>query len=267
MWVVLKWFSRKSGPPSPSDAMSRLIILQHLLVTALAAPPPHVLSEVLRSSPAPDVDELLGELEARRRESTGALQDSGLWTLMAPAERAFLTTMAQDVSDEAHRDVSWLMEASECLLWALGLVEAMPPFDTQASIEHLKLLPAGTVHDLRSSASLRNRSELSAARNVAELWHWRSRTRQLVESGSEVSLPQGLTLTEVVRLAAEEAALRGDLPGVVDGDFPLFGRSYAQASADEWAHATSIALERHRALNWLCGYAPRNRWGDTPTGT
>ena len=265
--MVLKWFSRKSGPPSPSDAMSRLIILQHLLVTALATPPPHVLSELIRSSPAPDVQALLDELNARRRESTSALQESGLWEQVAPAERTFLTTMTQDVSDEAHRGVSWLMEASECLLWALGIIEAMPPFDTQASVEHLTLLPAGTVHELRLSASLRDRSQLLAARNVAELWHWRSRTRQLLESGSEVSLPQGLTLTDVVRLAAEEATLRGDIVAAVDGDFPLFGRPYAQASADEWAQATSIAMERHRVLNWLCGYAPHNRWGDTPTDT
>ncbi len=178
-----------------------------------------------------------------------------------------MTTLAQDVTDAALRDVSWLMEASECLLWALGLVEALPPYDTQANIEHLQLLPTGTVQELRLSASLRDPKELSEARNVAELWHWRSRTRQLAESGSEVTLPQGLTLRDVVRHAAEQAVLRGDIAAAVDGDFPLFGRSYAQASADEWANATSIAVERHRALNWLCGHAPGNRWGDTPTDT
>ena len=247
--------------------MSRVIIQQHLLVTGLATPPPDVLADVLRSAPAPEGEALLDELNARRRESCRALQEFGLWDSMAPAEREFMTALVQDVTDEAHRDVSWLMEASECLLWALGLVEALPPFDTQASIEHLELLPAGTVHELRSSASLRDHNELAAARNVAELWHWRSRTRQLAESGSDVALPQGLTLVDVVRMAAEHAALRGDIAAAVDGDFPLFGRSYAQASVDEWANATSIARERHRVLNWLCGYAPHNRWSETPTDT
>jgi hypothetical protein len=247
--------------------MARLIILQHLQVTALACPPPHVLSELLRNSPASEVDPLLDELNARRRESVTALQESGLWESMTSAERAFLTMPAQNVSGEAHRDVSWLMEASECLLWALGLVKELPPFDTQASVEHLTLFPSGTVDELRASASLRDRGEIATARSVAELWHWRSRTRQLLESGSEVSLPQGLSVSDVVQLAAGEAASRGDLPGVVDGDFPLFGRSYAQASPEEWAQATSIAFERHRALNWLSGYGPKNRWGDTPTDT
>lgn len=31
--------------------------------------------------------------------------------------------------------------------------------------------------------------------------------------------------------------------------------------------ATSIIMERHFALNWLCGMAPGNRWDETPTDT
>jgi len=26
-------------------------------------------------------------------------------------------------------------------------------------------------------------------------------------------------------------------------------------------------MERHKALNWLCGFAPGNRWDETPTDT
>ena len=36
---------------------------------------------------------------------------------------------------------------------------------------------------------------------------------------------------------------------------------------EEWREVTSIAAERHFALNWLCGYAPGNRWDATPTET
>jgi hypothetical protein len=186
---------------------------------------------------------------------------------MSPDERSFLTTSPEAFSEQAQKDVSWLMEAAECLLWALGHVEALPPYDAQADIEHLKRLPAGPVRELQLSATLRDPTALSVARDMAELWHWRSRTRQLTENGTPVTLPQGLALSDVVRLAAEQAASRGDIPAAIGGDFPVFGRAYAQASSEEWAQATSIAMERHRALNWLCGYAPRNRWHDTPTDT
>ena len=265
--MALRLFSRKSGPPSPSDAVSRAVILKHLLVTALATPPPDLLSTLSSSSTAAEQQAFLDELRARRRESVRALQESGLWELMSPAERSFLTTSPEAVPEQALRDVSWLMEAAECLLWALGHVEALPAYDTQADIEHLKRLPAGTVRDLQRSAILRDPKALSVARDVAELWHWRSRTRQLMENGTPVTTPQGLTLSDVIRLAAEQAASRGDIPAAIEDDFPVFGRSYAQASSEEWAQVTSIAMERHRAFNWLCGYAPRNLWQDTPTDT
>jgi antitoxin component of RelBE/YafQ-DinJ toxin-antitoxin module len=263
----VKLFIRKSGAPSASDAVARAIILKHVLVSALATPPPAFLAGLVADSTASERQVLLDELQARRHESVRTLQQSGLWELMSSAERAFLTISPEAVSEQAQRDVSWLMEGAECLLWALGHVDALPPYDTQAEIDHLKRLPAGSVRDAQRSATLRDLKALSAARDVAELWHWRSRTRQLIENASPVTAPRGMSLSDVVRLAAEQAASRGDIPAAVEEDFPVFGRSYARASAEQWAQATSIAQERHRALNWLCGYAPRNRWHDTPTDT
>jgi len=57
------------------------------------------------------------------------------------------------------------------------------------------------------------------------------------------------------------------IPTSIDEDFPAFGRAYRDLSSDEWAAVKSIAMERHFALNWLCGYAPENGWDDTPTDT
>ena len=75
-----------------------------------------------------------------------------------------------------------------------------------------------------------------------------------------------MSLGDIVRMAAQNAAADG-LFEAIDGDFPAFGRPYAQLTADEWFQVTSIAMERHRALNWLCGYAPGNKWEETPTDT
>lgn len=67
-------------------------------------------------------------------------------------------------------------------------------------------------------------------------------------------------------LSAERAESDG-LFISIDGDFPAFGRAYSSISPEEWSIATSIAMERHKALNWLCGFAPGNRWDETPTDT
>lgn len=158
------------------------------------------------------------------------------------------------------------MESAECLLWALGYVERLPPYDTQSDGEHLKRLPSDGVVALIRNATLRDADLISKARDVAELWHWRRRTRQLQESGRPVQLPDDLTLPDIVRMAAEKAAADGRFESI-DGDFPIFGRSYAQLTGDEWSEVNSIAMERHKALNWLCGYAPANKWEDTPTET
>jgi len=87
----VKLFIRKSGAPSASDAVARAIILKHLLVSALATPPPAFLAGLVADSTASERQVLLDELQARRHESVRTLQQSGLWELMSSAERAFLT--------------------------------------------------------------------------------------------------------------------------------------------------------------------------------
>ena len=52
---------------------------------------------------------------------------------------------------------------------------------------------------------------------------------------------------------------------IADEDCAAFGKPYRELTEDEWQMTTSITVERHFALNWLCGYAPNNRWDDTPT--
>ena len=186
---------------------------------------------------------------------------------MSASERAVVLAAPNQIDVQMLRNVSWLMEAEECLLWALGYVDELPAYDAQSDVEHLKRLSSDDIVAAIQSARLREAGVISKARDVAELWHWRSRTRQLQESGRAVELPNGLTLVDVIRMAAEKAAGDGLFDGAIDGDFPARGRSYAQLTADEWSEVNSIAMERHKAFNWLCGYAPGNKWEETPTDT
>jgi hypothetical protein len=71
----------------------------------------------------------------------------------------------------------------------------------------------------------------------------------------------------MLKMTSSKAAEAGDFEAPIDGDFPAFGKPYRDLTEAEFSVAMSIALERHRALNWLCGYAPGNRGRETPTDT
>jgi hypothetical protein len=68
-------------------------------------------------------------------------------------------------------------------------------------------------------------------------------------------------------MASAKAAEDGAFPAVIGDDFPAFGKPYRDLTREEFLGVTSIALERHRAFNWLCGFAPGNKWSQTPTDT
>ena len=69
---------------------------------------------------------------------------------------------------------------------------------------------------------------------------------------------------DIVRRSAEFHAADG-LFVAIDEDYPVFGKAYRDLSDEEWAKVRSITMERHFALNWVCGYAPKHRWDETPT--
>ena len=259
-------FRKQSGPPSAAAAVSRAVILKCQLVTALAVPPPDVLTGWMESWDADERHDFLKEVQQRKAQSEAALRDDGLWPQMTSSEKAFIRALPTEISPQAFVDVSWLMESAEYLLWALGYVDDLPPYDTQSNVDDLKRLTPSPIRNLLQDARLRSRDSISRARDVAEFWHWRSRTRQIQEWPQDRGARRS-HLPEIIQMAAEKAASDGLFESPMGGDFPVFGRPYREISAEEWSQATSIAMERHRALNWLCGYAPGNRWDETPTDT
>jgi hypothetical protein len=209
--------------------------------------------------------------------NAAALQASRLKTLdkwrkhFSPWERHFLATTLDTMSEQQHRDGQWRLEALQVLAWALGHIPALPRYDMQADPQILKSWPPPGF-DVRK-ARLISSDDIIHAREIAELWHWRSRTRMLIDRGEawprELSRPEeGLVSYDAVaRMAARAARERGDLKHIIEDDFLAFGKAYRDLNLEEYSIVTSIARERHFALNWLCGHAPGNRWDDTPTDT
>lgn len=75
------------------------------------------------------------------------------------------------------------------------------------------------------------------------------------------------TFEDVIRMMAEMAFKEGDLPPPIADNFPAKGKAYRDLTNEEWAELRLVAVERHFALNWFCGYAPGNNWDSTPTET
>jgi hypothetical protein len=182
---------------------------------------------------------------------------------LSGGERALLAKPLGDWTRQDALEASRRNEALGVLLWALSAVDELPAYD--ATFERLpSFVPLlAPTAGFRSAASLRPPEEIGRARDLAGLWHWRARTRQLQEADAPEA--REVDLDAITRQTAASAHADGSLPQPIDGDFPVYGKAYRALDPDEYSAVTSSAVERHRALNWLCGYA--SDWDSVPTGT
>jgi hypothetical protein len=259
-------------PPSAEDALLRLLVLMHVVRYALLTPPPDLLKPSLESWDESDRIEFDHDAKQIRDEFWAPVRASPLWDAMSPEEKKFAATTVVTMSAQQHIDFTWRLEAMQVLMWAMELLPSLPPYDAPATPELLDKLTAAAIGSLIDSPRLRPREQIEQARSLAELWHWRSRTRELIEQGCSLPADPNLkaagleTFDDVVRATARLCEREGSVP-VVAEDFAAYGKAYRDLSPDEWSEVRSVTIERHFTLNWLCGYAPGNQWDETPTDT
>jgi hypothetical protein len=257
--------------PSPGDAARRLVVLKHVVVYSLNAPPREKYRTLPEKCSADDRRRFTADAEAIRDQYWQPLPQAGLWEHLSPRERELAGSTIVTMSPQRLFNATWRLEAAQVLMWASGLIPHLPPYDVHAERDLLKEIPTGDIPRFVWSAHLRNESEIDRARADAELWHWRSRTRQLVEEGREFPVEEPSrtagfrSYDDVVRFMARELTGKGRLPDCIEEDFPAKGKAYRELSAQEWSEVRSVTFERHFTLNWLCGYSPRNKWDETPT--
>jgi hypothetical protein len=210
-------------------------------------------------------------IEAHRElsnEITAWLREEQLWGSLSARERKLLQKPLGTWSLRDRIDVSWRSEALHVILWALERQESVLPYDHQAGDlepEMIKILGVlkPTQHFMKQ-AKLRPQAEIEKARLTAETWHWRSRTTLLQKSPDKYKPPEDLTFQQIISMSVEWAQKEGLFKPIGD-DYPAFGKPYSELSDDEWSTMTSIAMERHYGLNWLCGYSAD--WDNVPTDT
>jgi hypothetical protein len=252
--------------PTTDEVARRLIIIKYEVVQAIATGP------TVRMAYENWSDSDQKQFRAKMLEAAEGLSDGlrklGLWEFMTDKEVKFFSTHPLDLTQQQIVNASWRMESVMTLMWALGIIPELIPFDHQADLDLMKQIPHENISNFITSAKLLDEEIIEKKRSLAELWHWRSRTRELIEKKQPfpAEIPQFKSYDEIVRFSAKAANEKNSLQ-TIDEDFAANGKAYRDLSDEEWSSIRSIAFERHFALNWLCGYAPDNGWDETPTDT
>jgi hypothetical protein len=247
---VLSRFKRRAAAPDRDAVIDRALCLAGLaMLGAIAAG-------------VEDGSMERGQADAYLRETHRWLIREQLAPALSVRERALLAKALSDWTPREALAASWRNEALGVLLWALGAFDELPPYDVRFEQLPSRVPLLVPTADFRHGAALRPPEELERARSDAKLWHWRARTGQLGER--DHAQVAGVDADSIARLAIR-AHEEGSIPAPIDGDFPVFGKAYRELDAEQAGELASAALERHYALNWLCGRAAD--WDKVPTDT
>ena len=117
--------------------------------------------------------------QMRRRQAETARLETDRWfereslvDAITIPERSLFDAETSAWPPEAIADGMWRKEALGVLLWALRMVESLPPIDVEFAVEDLNaaIEGAGSVSVFRSTARLRDPGDVEAAWREADTW-------------------------------------------------------------------------------------------------
>jgi hypothetical protein len=189
------------------------------------------------------------EAEAMRKRWLAWLEQTGLVEHMEPFEAHVLGTPVGGLQPQQVSNAVWLAESAQVLLWALSVRE-LPAIDGQEHpFEVAKACEIGNPGaPLLQAATLRPLDEIERMRRTLFGVHWRIRDQQHNPGHTDMS-----------DVAAKGI---GGVPFALDGiqlgkgDLVVRDTPIQQATPELLGFVASIAMERHRAANWLVGVHP-----------
>jgi hypothetical protein len=114
----------------------------------------------------------LAQAEAARTETDRWLERESLTGALTARERELFATSSGTWSNQAVTDGMWRREALAVLLWAIGRLDALPPFGEEADPGVLDeaITSPGSVSSFRAGARLRGAQESERAWGEADAW-------------------------------------------------------------------------------------------------
>lgn len=167
------------------------------------------------------------------------------------AEAEQLLAPLGGLSEKRRTDASWLSEGLVVLGWALGRCE-LPPHDRQVDPTEISFQLGFLTDEARriiASHKLRSSAEIDTLAEKLFALHWRMATFARTQARMDFA---AFARGEGSDLGPLDL---GDTP-LVGGDLAIKGRPLFLADEADWRVVQNIAVERHRAANWLLGYAP-----------
>ncbi len=178
-------------------------------------------------------------IEEKFRRLVAPLLDGTL--AASPSERRLGGKYVEMWSAADRLNAGWRAEGAALLEWALSLRSELPAFDRRttetAFLEDL-VVPSSRANK-RARAQLRSREELDAVQADADRW-WRRAT---------LARPLYAALQTPTSTLSKKK--RGVLCEQLDAPVMLFGKPYERLTFAEMSAASSIALERRKAIGWL----------------
>lgn len=277
--VVFTLFQKSRKPASPvlgkmptqDEATKRAICLAVFLKRFQYEMVTQITSNSLKDAKPSDkekFEKLQQELGGNNKQGMLKIQEiitkEGLEAYQSPKEKALINKPIGTWEKQDTISASWRKESLGVLLWSLSVIDEIPPYDQEFDdFKMVDIVLTNPTIKFYSTVKLRPKVEIQKARDIAEHWHWRSRTTQIIKQGT--TPPKGYTFDQIIELSATGGFKDGMNPKPINNDFPLFGKAYKNLTDSEYSVATSIAVERHFGLNWLIGYS--KDWDNTPTDT
>jgi len=259
--------------PNANDVYRRLMVLKYLISHSYRSIPSQYAKNVFDSWTATQREDFEREVESEKAFIISSMKGFDVWDYATESEKDFISTLGSKINKRSQVAASWRIEAVAALMWALNLLDKFPDINEQASTDLLPKVEIKKIEIVSNGLALRPPDEISKARRIMELWHWRINTRRLIEDNYEFHPDDNMKengishLDDIVKKTAKSAYLNGDIKEIIEEDFVFKGQPFRDLDNTEFNEATSIIIERHYALNWLCGYAPKNNWDETPTDT
>ncbi len=188
------------------------------------------------------------------------LADVRVETEFEPTEEAVLQAPPGRLPEQHFIDSMWRVEGLAVLGWALGRLD-LPKYDELVDIDAvwdgMAFLQTDEVKALLARPPLRPREQLEAVRKQLLGYHWRLREYRHVA-------PKAMDFRAFSRDcwfgSFDVSAFE-----LIDDDLALRGHRIDTAPPEVLDACASIAVERHRAINWLCFGA--DRYSETDVST
>ncbi len=151
-----------SDRPSARAAADRALVLYALVRRAAIE---------LVVAEGDDADRI-ARAEAARAETERWLERESLTDALTPTEQMLFATPTTSWTAEAIADGLWRKEALGVVVWALRLLDRLPPIDTEFAIDALNaaIESVGSVTAFRAAARLRDPGEVEVAWREADTW-------------------------------------------------------------------------------------------------